>query len=645
MTSVISPVIGESPEEKQGPDLPRPLRKLPPAPDPAEIRALRAAAKKHLGMSDEAAGSMSSIWVSPRDVLSQVETPRKMRIPGGNLLYVEGEAWTVRLMPDPSNPRNAAEYQYPAAGATEDADDLRVADNLRSERAEMVRTARSPKDLEKALKKAMSRTRKANDPYPPIAEQGIMDAPFGVMEVIEFEDTAASVAVPCVREGSSRVSHAHASLGIEPSDTINKFVNSATAIKRMIAELNALVASPAKDLDKDDRAKIRCATAPFLLIVGFEADHAGTVDLGEAIKAKVAQEHLNTKMDWSEPAQNSAMADDCLRAVLNARVLAAEEYQWLLGRMDWADAVSRGIATNHDDRFARLIYLFATTEAHIHDAVRRPIAFVLRKDTTKKTAVRRTKKIPLAAELVAREVRGQSAFPPAAVERVVKVLVSGAQITASGTGMKASSYSTLDALVEEAENEADSGAIGAAGLELAMRALYYLALHDAIRLPRNDLGLHSDRRTVGDVLDTMLRLPQGINQLRMIIEDGRSGMRPLLRDENGDEVLSGDGEPVPLSNSDLRYKLFPKRDPAAAASDADDSDPFEAAQLRFEAAVQALEEARAGLVAVSDEDEAPVVDQVGVSPTRALKWRTALGSIRDDVDSWFEKGLQLNRSA
>ncbi|GAB2682804.1 hypothetical protein [Nocardia goodfellowii] len=632
------------------PVLPRPLKQLPPHPERARIRAVRVAAEKHLGMSQLAATAMASIWVDPDDVLRQIEHPRKMRIPGGVLLCIESDAWTARLMPDPTNPRNGASYVYPAAGTTRDAADLRVADKLESAKAEMIRTTTSVKELIRVLTNAMAKTAEANDLYPPIAEQGIMDAPFGVMEVIDFEDGSEPIAVPCVREGSSRVSHAHRSLGVGPKDTLQTYVRSSTELKRTIWEINSLVTGPVKALTDEDRARIRCTVAPFMLIVGFRADVSGEVDLGEAIKAKVAQEHLNTKLDWTESAKNSALADDCLRAV-RGLLDGEDEYRWLSGRLDRAEAVARGVERYPDDRFARLIYLFTTTEPKVHKAIRRPIAFVLRKEKPpgRSPVIRRRTKIPVAVELLVRELRTRVDSQDPVIERIEKVLVSGAQLTTSGEGIGLRGQQSLEALAEEARSEAETGAVGPAGRELAMRALYYLALHDVIGMPRNDLGPRSDRRTVSELLDAMLRLPHGVERLKWIIEDGRSPADgqvtgvPFLRDSQGNYELSAEELPVPLDNQALRYELFPKYNPAGEADEIEDIDPFEAAQLRFGAAVEELESAHAVLSDVSD-DDLPTVELMGVAPDRALKWRAALGGVRDSVDGWFATGLQHGKS-
>ncbi len=629
-------VIGERTE------MPRPLRRVPDLPAPADIRALRAAARKTLGMSDRAASAMSTMWVQPAFVLPQVEQPRRMRIPGGNLLYVEGLAWTPRLMADVLNPRNAAEYFYPLAGAETSAQEQGMATSITALQAELQMTAPSRDELLNMLDIAMQKTRTNNSPYPPISEQGIMDSPFGVMTVIKFSDGTPDIAVPQVREGSTRVSHAQKILSLEPEDTVLRMPAGARAITDFITAINQLVEKPATELTDDDRARVRCATTNFILIVGFEADMAGTPDLAEALKIKVAQEHLNTKLDWSEAAQNSVIADDCLQAAFGEGLLrSGDEYTWLRGLTTRDDAMESGLAKNPDDRSTRLLWLFTTDEPQVHAAIRRPIAFVLRKDNGRKQVhVRKTTKVPYAAELVAREFRGRTGYPDSTVDRIVKVLGNGAKV-AGVSPWTMNSPRSLEALEKAALAELrSSGKPGASCTELAVRALYYAAMYDVVRVPRNDRGEGSDRRSVADVLQTMLQSTPGIVQLASIIRDGRRGRKPILRDEAGKPVRSGDGEPALLKNDTIRYDLYPK---GGTSGEPGGQDPFLAAQARLKRLVGELIEGIDDLSKVMDDDENPLVELQGL-PAEAKAWRKELSAAAEQLSEWYDIGVEYRAS-
>src|SRR5262245_5172824 len=104
-------VIGERTE------LPKPLTRTPPIASPDQHKMLRAALKKHAGMSDRAAGAVSTIWADPADIILQVANPQRRRVPGAYLKVISGRAYTSRLCPDWANPRNFDKIVYPVAGS------------------------------------------------------------------------------------------------------------------------------------------------------------------------------------------------------------------------------------------------------------------------------------------------------------------------------------------------------------------------------------------------------------------------------------------------------------------------------------------------------------------------------------------------
>ncbi|MEV7548479.1 hypothetical protein AB0N89_02520 [Amycolatopsis sp. NPDC089917] len=635
----------KSPTEVRGEvtKMQRPLRRIPSLPEADSIRALRSKAKKQLGMSDRAAGAMSTLWVHPDQILPQLDNLRRLRIPGGDLVYIEGLAWTPRLMCDFCNPRNAADYTYPVAGTAVLDDDGVFTAETEARTAELALSVSGRDNLEIALERAMEKTRLKNTPYPPIADQGIMDAPFGVMAVLGFSDGSQDLAVPYVREGSSRVSWAQKVLGITPEDTLLRMPSTAKPMSEFIEEINTIVGKPADEITDEERGRVRCATTNFILIVGFEPDEPGTVDLAEAIKVKVAQEHLNVKVDWTEDAQNSVLADDCLAAVHRGGLMQSEtEYRWLSGGLPHDYAVDAGAAEHRDDRFTRLMWLFTTEDSMVHQVIRQPIAFVLRKERHGRVQVRRTTKMPFAIELAAREFRGSQRYPDAAIERITKVMTNGGPL-AMKTSWRPTSRS-LTALTKAALADAETGNLGPASIELAMRALYYVAVHDVLRVPRNDLGANSDRRKIAEILESMALTARGVRQLADIIKDGRRGAHPVVRDEeHGQPVLSGDGKTaVTLSNTMLRYTLFPKD---GRKDDQDGADPYMEAQKSIGKALKSLEDGISDLEGVTDEDGASVVEQQGVHRTTAKTWRKILSEAQEKIQEWYEAGVEYSATA
>jgi hypothetical protein len=637
--------------------LPRPLRRLPSLPDRELIRELRAKAKK-LGMSDRVAGAMSTLFVHPDQVLPQLDNLRSMRIPGGDLLYIEGLAWVPRLMADFSNPRNAADYTYAAATGVADKKREVFTSEVTARTAEIGIKVSGRDELEAALKRAMERTRANNKLlYPDISEQGIMDAPFGVMADIEFDDGTPPIAVPRVREGTTRTSYAQHVLGCTPEDTLFRTPSSAKPMKDFIDEINQIVAKPAKDITPEEEGRVRCATTNFILIVGFAPDEPdGTIDLEDAIKVKVAQEHLNVKEDWSDNAQHSVLADDCLAAVFEAGLLRDQtEYEWLGGMLPSADPAVDELAEHPDDRFTRLMWLFTAKNREIHDAIRRPIAFVLKKEkrrddrASSRVQVRGTTKIPFAVELTAREFRGTPKFPDnKALDQVIKVLTDGGQIAMASTWKPTNR--SLSVLTRAALKEAETGEPSPASTELAVRALYYVALHDVLKVPRNDRGIGSDRRKVGDVLKAMTESPYGVQQLVSIVKDGRAGRQPRLREADGTVTPNGEKRDTYLSNLQLRYELFPRdgrRDP-----NQDDVDPFMDAQRAIQHALGDLRDGIAALESVRetvDEDDKDagkfLIDVEGLPRVTARTWLGILNAAERKIQGWFMTGVEYAATA
>lgn len=623
-------------------EMPRPLRPLPGLPERGTVKAVRAAAKNKLGMSDKAAGAMATIWARPEEILPQIDNPRRMRVPGGDLLFIEGTAWSSRLVPDPKNPRNAADFTYVASGANIDEPTAGVTVTS-SGAAEIYLSGGTMATVLSAVESAMERTRSNNrEIHPPIKDQGVMDAPFGVMGVIQFDDGTPPVAVPLVKEGSSRTSNVHEILGTTAEDMLLRYPASSTPITEFITEMNQIVAQPAADISDSDRARVRCATMDFILIVGFEADTPGSLDLASAIKVKVAQEHLNTKQDWSAAAQDSVMADDCLEAAFNAGIIgSADEYGWLLGNLTRADAAAASLTKHPDDRFTKLVWLFGSPDKTVHNVIRRPIAFVLRKETGRRTSqVRKETKLPLAVELTARELRGNTLYGTS-VEKITKVLAAGASVAASNADWKPTS-TPVAKLVERATSDALAEKVGPSGIELAVRALYYAALHDVLRLPRNDQGIGADRRSVADVLIAMLGTADGVQRLGDIVVDGRRGTGPQLR-TGGETVPSGDGTPVRLTDKMIRTELHPKESPVKPAATGPALDPFMTAQREFAKAMVHLKNATESLEAITDTDGEPLIGEVGLNPVQAKSWRHDLREIQNRLEEWYEAGLEHQR--
>ncbi|MFF3445443.1 hypothetical protein [Streptosporangium sp. NPDC002721] len=621
--------------------LTKPIRLVPPIPDSADHRALRAALKKH-GMSDHAAGAISTIWTNPKAVLPQVSNPQRRRIPGAYQLVISGEVYTARLVPDPYNPRNADQVEF-ALAETEDAPPAALATATEHGVGEMAVQVASPEVLTRQLAWAVQTTRNRNTPNPSIAEQGIMDPPIGVATTFFFEDNqAAPMTFPVVREGSSRVSHGHWHLNVGADEVLYQLPRGASGMESHIARLNGYADKPADEIEPTEQAAVRCAVTEFELIIGVEPDVPGAVDLSLAIKARVAQDHLNPKTRWSTESKNTSLAEECLLSVRKAGVIGSDEEKWLGGHLTRDEASQLKIPPYGDDRAAWVIHMFTTNEKATHDAIRAPIALVLTGDEdapARRRAVRveGNTKLPLGIEVIARELHGAPLFPEPKVTQFRKLLKEALPRNLSTRGPWKRTKRTPQALFEAASKElADGLPGGPAGTELWVRAAYVLCKHGMITGPRHDQGPESDRRPAGEVLEALLKTEAGLRHLRQILEDDRVGLRPRRVNEQGQPLKTATGADAVISNDFLRDKLAPKdgvvEDPISPEAGAHKR--FKVAMENVQKSIRQLEDSMRNLAGIRvPGDEIPLVEQTGKPDILLL--REDLKRMEGTADAWL----------
>ncbi|MFE7935568.1 hypothetical protein ACFU6S_43980, partial [Streptomyces sp. NPDC057456] len=314
-------------------------------------------------------------------------------------------------MPDPLNPRNADHVQFALAQA-KGAPPATLVPAVQEGEGELGIHVESREALVAQVDWAIETTRNRNSPQPDIAEQGIMDPPIGVATTVFYDGTGEGPTTHIfVREGSSRTSHGLYNVGTTAEEVLFHLPRGASSMQAHIDKINSYVSKPAEDISATEKGAIRCAVTDFELIIGVVSDVDGAVDLSQAIKARVAQDHLNTKEPWTDAAKHTSLAEECLLSARTAGVISSDaEADWLGGRLTPKEAEARKIVAFGDDRAARAVHLFTTNDAEIHNAVRQPIALVLTNEPTgrKRTRVTTKTKLPLAVELIVREKRGVS---------------------------------------------------------------------------------------------------------------------------------------------------------------------------------------------------------------------------------------------
>ncbi|MEU1103632.1 hypothetical protein ABZ408_22085 [Streptomyces tibetensis] len=639
---VSNPNSGEPTVNGERTELSKPLRRVPSIPNPDLHKQVRAALKKR-GMDDRVAGAISTIWTDPESVLPQIANPQRRRVPGAYLLVISGPVYTSRLVPDPQNPRNADQIQFALAQA-EGAPPATLVPAKTVGEGELAIQVESRAALIEQVDWTVETTRNRNKPVPDIAEQGIMDPPIGVATTVHYGTGETPNTIIGVREGSTRISHGHNYLGVTAEDVLFNLTRNASAMQAHIDEINSHISKANEDILPTERAKIRCAVTDFELIIGVVPDVPGAVDLSQAIKARVAQDHLNTKEPWSDESKHTALAEECLISARTAGVIPTDaEADWLAGRLTAKEVTAHKIIPFMDDRAARAIHLFTTNDPQIHNAVRRPIALVLTNEPTgrtKRPKVTTKTKLPLAVELIARERRG--AALEGELTRFRKTLTDALPGDLQKTVWRPTKRSPEDlylAAVKELDEVKDERP---ATTELRVRAAYILAKHGAIRGPRNDAGPGGDRRSAGAVIEALVDTKPGLRHLRQIIEDDRAGLAPRQVDDNGEPRKDGEGKDMPIDNEFLRTKLAPKDgnpkeslDPAARVRE-----HYRHAVLATKDALRNLEAQMHNLAGLKDGDEVPLIEREGRSHARLLKDK--LQELAVEAQDWWEKAVEAH---
>ncbi|MEU1928422.1 hypothetical protein ABZ516_13605 [Streptomyces sp. NPDC019826] len=621
-------------------ELSKPLRRVPSIPDSTLHKELRAALKKR-GMADRVAGAISTIWTNPAAVLPQVDNPQRRRIPGAYLLVISGSVYTSRLVPDPLNPRNLDHVQFALAQA-KGAPPATLVPAVQEGEGELAIRVESRDALVEQVDWAIETTRNRNRPQPDIAEQGIMDPPIGVATTVVYDDTAETPTTHIfVREGSSRTSHGLYNVGATADEVLFSLPRNSSSMQAHIDKINSYVSKPAEDITATEKGAIRCAVTDFELIIGVVPDVAGAVDLSQSIKARVAQDHLNTKEPWTDAAKYTALAEECLLSARAADVIPSDaEADWLGGRLTPKDAEARKIVAFGDDRAARAVHLFTTDDKQIHNAVRQPIALVLTNEPTgrKRTRVTTKTKLPLAVELIVREQRGASS--DGELDRFRKVLTEALPADLQKTQWrptKRSPEKLYQAALKEIEEVKDERP---AGIELWVRAAYVLAKHNAISGPRHDAGAGGDRRRAGAVMEALADTEPGLRHLRQVIEDDRAGLPPRQVDDQGQPRKDGEGNDLPIDNDFLRTKLAPKggQTPPPLSPDKAVHEHYKRGVLATKDALRSLEAEMRNLAGLVDDDGVPLIEREGKSHARLLMDK--LQNLAAEAQDWWEKAVE-----
>lgn len=622
--------------------LPRPVERLPEYAHAKSRQTLVERLIDAFQLSEASATAIANAVVDPSEVRASIgaaDNPdvEKIPVPGGTLFGIRTSVWARRTMPDPRNPRTLPSRRHPFAvepgAGGEDSKfrpvpEPRALDPNRPQAAELAVDIESSHHLAWACQQAARFVLAENDWRTSIASQGVMEAVWLVATTYQHSDGATATTLTTV-EGSSRDTAVHNLLGIRSADV--PYDDQDAKFRAYIRKLND--SFERGERDKQTVIALRCERIPALILVGFRPHASGTTGFPTAVKSLVALRHVDPPKPWGEGPENESLADEVLDELYRRDLISATQRDYYAGACTRAEAKEAHLPVDPVQRAAQIVRLFTSEEEGVEEAIRVAV-------TSQSTRKRITSKLmnELATALVLRAV----ADDPAKVDQIRRYLRHAFGKAVHRSDWQATGRST-DVLVKAALEEVreaiglgSSEEPGPASMELAVRASYPLVVSGRLNADRGSSGnAQPDRRTPGEILDTMRRSIHGVHQLGQALRDFEEG--PLLRavNEDGDIKRLADGSADQMvSDIYLRHEFPPPGKAKATRAGDTPTDRYHNALNALGAALSEVDNAFNALTAVTGDDGQPLVDAQGVEPRLTDSWRELLSKLDEEMVVW-----------
>lgn len=621
--------------------LPRPVERLP---EYAHAKARQTLAERltaAFDLSDASASAIANAVVDPSEVRASIgsaEEPdvERIPVPGGTLLGIRTSVWARRTMPDPRNPRTLPSRRHPFAiepGTGSDDSKFRPVPEPRSLDAEHPQAAELAVSIENrhhliwALQQAARFVLAENNWKASIESQGVMEAVWLVATTYQHMDSSAPATALTTVEGSSRDTAVHSLLGVHSADV--PYDDQDAKFRAHIRKLNE--AFDRGERDKDTVVSLRCERIPALILVGFRPHPSGTTGFPTAVKSLVALRHVDPPKPWGEGPENESLADEVLDELYRRNLISETERDYYAGSCTKDEAKAAHLSIDPVLRAAQIVRLFTSRDADIEDAIRVAV-------TSQSTRKRITSKLmnELATALILRAVADE----PAKVDQIRRYLRHAFGKAAHRSDWKPTGRST-EQLVKESLAEVrnvigSADEPGPASMELAVRASYALVVSGRLNADRGTSNnAQPDRRTPGEILDTMRRSVLGVYQLGQALHDYEEGTPLRAVNEEGDIKHVSDGSaPQTVSDIYLRNEFPPAGKMKAKRPGDTPVDRYYNALNSFGAALLAIEQTFEELNSVIGDDGQPVVDVQGVESRHTDSWRKLLSRLDEEMIIW-----------
>lgn len=630
-------------ENSNGHVLPRPVERLPEYAHAKARQTLVERLTDAFGLSEASATAIAAAVVDPSEVRKSIGEPtdpdvERIAVPGGTLLGIRTSVWARRTMPDPRNPRTLPSRRHPFAidpgSGGEDSKfrpvpEPRSLDNSNPQRAELAIDIESRHHLIWACQQAAAFVLAENDWRASIESQGVMEAVWLVPTTYQHGDGSAPATTLTTVEGSSRDTAVHNLLGIHSADV--PYDDNDARFRAHIRKLND--AFDRGERNKETVVALRCERIPALILVGFRPHSPGSTGFPTAVKSLVALRHVDPPKPWGEGPENESLADEVLDELHRRDLISSTQRDYFAGSCTRSEAAAAHLPTDPVLRAAQIIHLFTTDDERVDEAIRVAV-------TSQSTRKRITPKLmnELATALILRAVADE----PAKVDQIRRYLrhafgKSTHRAKWQATGR--TSEQLVQAALSEVREAIASGTTdepGPSSLELAVRASYPLVVSGRLNADRGSSGNDQpDRRTPGEILDTMRRSIHGVHQLGRALLDFETNTPLRAVDESGEVKRLSDGfSEHTVSDVYLRNEFPPPGKAKAARPGDTPTDRYHNALAALSRAFEGVDQAFTDLTRVLGDDSQPMVDAKGVEPRLTDNWRALLGRVDEEMVVW-----------
>ncbi len=520
---------------------------LPAVPRPAAVRRL-AEQLAAFGMSEGAASAVARAVTRPEEARRRLLNPDVLRVPGGELDTISVQVWTPAVSTFPGNNREAGTRVYPLSGGLADdhVPQLGATTSQAGVATELVAEAQSPAHVVASLSNSAAFLAQNNDLSGTVGQLGILREVFLTVGRIEHGDKSAPRHVVWSDDGSSRISAAHRIMGVDPEEVLYRLPADDRAFRGLLGGTIADALRAPEDLTSEEARRVRALVAPATIVLRFRPEEGSSRRYDQAVRFVVGITHVDPPKAWGAASENDALADAVIEEFIERRLISQAQAGWLGATVTATEALEAGFDGHQDTRVADIVATFLPRSAQ------RPFSKGVRR-VTAQSAVRAEQRARITTELILRPWRSGRSDQDrvAAVRSTIQRAYTLAPLAEAGWRR---GTDDPDKLLDEALRDLQGGInSGPAGIELAIRGGYWLAIHQGLR---RDARTSVDQRPPSSVLQKLTESEHGLRVLHEAIVSGRAGNRPDRVDGNG-ALLRTSGDASIIVEDDWLRRTFP----------------------------------------------------------------------------------------